>query len=438
MTPLATPRFFWLLFAALLVVLAGAAVPPLLPLGLAVDGLLLAAYAADRLLIPPRAMLQVTRDVADILSLGQWHWVELRIANAGARPVRVTLRDGIPLHFATEPEELHTTVPARSTQTLRYAVRSTERGPAQFGAVALRATGPFGLALRQQTFPQDREVRVYPDITAMTRYDLALRRGALEQFGVRPARARGEGLEFDRLREYVVGDDSRHIDWKATAKRARPIVREYETERSQQVVVLIDAGRLMTAKVGEFTKLDYAINAALLLAHVVIQRGDRVGVLAFSDQVDAYLPPRRGPAHLAQFLDLVAGIQPRLLESNYPAAFSYLALRNRRRTLVSVFTDLIDADASAVLLVQMRRLRPHHLPLCVTMRDADVDRVLRARVRTLRDTYRSLAAREVQDAYDTVITRLTRGGSLVVNVPADELSVATLNRYLEVKARGLL
>lgn len=435
---LVTPRVFWLLLAGTVLTLAGAGDARLLRAGLLLNAVTIAACVIDRLFIAAPSAFQFTRECPDVLSLGAWHRIELGIRHTGRRAVRLRLRDETPLAFTAEPDELHTRVPGRSLQTLRYAVRSVERGAAAFGALTVRAEGPLGLAVRQWTVPMARDVEVYPDITAITRYDLALRHGTLGRFGLRPTRALGEGREFDRLREYVPGDDSRHIDWKATAKRSRPISRAYETERSQRILVVIDAGRLMTARVGEYTKLDYAVNAALLLAHVCMQHGDRVGVLAFSDQVDAYLPPGRGARHLAQLIDVVAHVQPRLLESNYTGAFSYLALRSRRRTLVTIFTDLIDPDASSILLTQMRRLTPRHLPLCVTMRDADVDRALDARVRVAHDVYRQMAAREVRDAYMAVIRKMTHGGALAVNVAADALSLATVNRYVEVKARGLL
>lgn len=436
--PLATPRLFWLLIGALLVTLGGAVEGRLIGAGIGLTGALVIAYVFDRAATTGPDDVQVLRSVPDVLSLGRWHDIVFRLRYPGRRPVRLLLRDDTPVHFSAVPDELHARLPARSTQTLAYAVRSTRRGPAAFGDVAVRAIGPLGLAMRQWTVPAARETAVYPDITTITRYDIALRRGALRRFGVRPARALGEGREFDRLREYVVGDDSRHIDWKATAKRGAPITREYEAERSQRIVIVLDAGRLMTARVGEFTKLDYAINAALLLAHVGMQHGDQVGVLLFSDQVDAYVPPRRSAQHLARFVDVVAAAQPRLLESNYVAAFNYLALHTRRRTLVTVFTDLVDPDASSVLLTQMARLSRRHLPLCITMRDADVDRALDAPVRALHDAFLQMAAGEVRQAYEAVMTKLTRSGALVVNAPADGLSMATVNRYLDVKARGLL
>src|SRR5919199_2983552 len=195
------------------------------------------------------------------------------------------------------------------------------------------------------------------------------RRSRLEEFGIHRSRLAGRGTEFERIRDYTPDDEYRRIDWKATARRHRPMTRVYEVERSQNVFLVLDAGRMMAGRAGPLAKLDYAVNAALMLAHVALGCGDRVGLMVVSDDVDAYLPLGKGQAQFNQCLELLYGVEARLCHVDYRAALEQIARRCKRRSLVVFFTDLVDEETSAELVTYMRLLRPVHLPLCVTLRD---------------------------------------------------------------------
>src|SRR5205823_3742602 len=185
----------------------------------------------------------------------------------------------------------------------------------------------------------------------------------------------GEGRLFESLREWVPGDDLRRIDWKATAKRRKVITRQYEAERRQQVLLVLDTGRLLTAEIAGVSRLDYVVQAALELAYVAAQHDDNVGVMAFADGVQHFVAPQRGRLGLKRVLDVLAVVEATLIEPDYPGAFRYLAARNRKRALTVLFTDVIDRFASDALVANVASLRPRHLPLAVTLRNPEVDAV---------------------------------------------------------------
>jgi uncharacterized protein (DUF58 family) len=256
--------------------------------------------------------------------------------------------------------------------------------------------------------------------------------------GHRRAQPPGASTAFAGLREYSPGDDVRRIGWKATARRDHPITVEVEAERGQQVIIALDCGRLMTAPAGVLTKLDNAVNAALLLAWVAQSQGDRVGMIAFSDRVTRYVVPRRGMRQVHIINELLYDVRPEYTEPDFGAAFTYLALRVSRRSLVIVLTDVLDREASQDLVSHALRLGRRHRVLVVAMadpavlaaRDAPVDRSPRA--------YEWAAAEELLDARRQSFEAMQRGGVLGLDVQAGRLSPALVERYLELKERALL
>jgi uncharacterized protein (DUF58 family) len=264
------------------------------------------------------------------------------------------------------------------------------------------------------------------------------RRSRLAEFGVHPSRMAGRGTEFERIRDYSPDDEYRQIDWKASARKHRPMSRVYEVERSQNVFLVLDAGRMMAGRVGKLAKLDYAVNAALMLAHVALEAGDRVGLMIVSDGIDAYLPLGKGHAHFTQCLELLYGVEARFCHVDYRAALEEIAIRCKRRSLIVFFTDLVDEDTSAELVTYMRLLRPTHLPLCVTLQDAEVLGAARRVVTDAPSMYERAVALDLMSERRRVLDSLHRLGSLILDSAPDQLSVGVVNRYLELKSRQLL
>jgi uncharacterized protein (DUF58 family) len=255
---------------------------------------------------------------------------------------------------------------------------------------------------------------------------------------VRTVRRRGGGTAFAGLREYAVGDDPRRIDWKATARRDALITREFTAEQGQTVMIAVDAGRLMTQLVdGDVARFEYALSSALVLADVAAESGDQVGLIVFDDEVRAYVPPAKGAVALQRLRDALVPVQATMTEPDYAAAFRTLATRHRRRSLLVIFTDVIDARASQSLIAHTTRGAARHLPLVVALRNDAL--VAAARVREsagARALYESAAAEELLGAREDALGRMRQAGVSVVDVSPRAMTAAVVNRYLELKARG--
>ena len=433
-----TARFLYLLGLGLVPMMLGGFVPRLFGLALVYDALLLALAVYDYFGTLPRRGIQIERSCPRVLSLGVRQEVTLRIRNLSSRLVTLLVKDSPPIRFDQVGREAAMTLQPATIAEYRYQVRPTFRGAFGFGDVFYRMTGALGLARAQFRVAVPTEVKVYPNVKQLSQTELALAHASMLPGGLKLSRLLGEGTEFESLRDYVRDDDYRTIDWKATARRNRLTTREYETERNQRVVLAIDTGRLMGAKVGDFTKLDYAANAAALLAQVALLKGDLVGLLLFANRVVAYLPPDKGREQLSRIVEALHRVQPVRLESDYSLAFSFLARKSSRRTLMVCFTDLVDVEASRSLLSGMLYLRPRHLPLCVTISDSDLLAAQSHTPTQAAEAFRLVAAVELWEDYRNAVHLLERHGALTVNVPANSLTAATINRYLEVKKRGLL
>jgi len=273
----------------------------------------------------------------------------IELTNPGSRPAIVDLIDELPLTLP--PGEAHlpaVAVPPNGATVLRTVVRPSRRGDVRLGPVVLLQGSRWGLWRRRSAVDSGATLTVYPDASRYVRARALSARRVLTLLGARTVRARGEGMEFDSLRDYVVGDDVRRIDWTATARRARPITRVYRHERHRTVLIAVDASRLMGAVVDGRTKLDHAVDAALALAYAAILAGDDVGMLAFDASVRSELPPAPH-RHLGAFVDLLHAVEPRFVEASWTRLAEHLARRRRRRTLVIALSDFVDADATGLV-----------------------------------------------------------------------------------------
>jgi uncharacterized protein (DUF58 family) len=384
------------------------------------------------------ADLTLERRHAPRLYLGADNAIDLVITNHSRRAVRVRLRDTPPVSFRSSAVVLSQLAVAAGQTQLRYVTRPGARGRYRFGVAVIRWLGPYGLLWRQRTALLDEEVAVYPNLLEVQKYDLLARRGLLQEMGLRNARYIGRGTEFESLREYQQDDDYRRINWKATARRGRPVTTQYETERSQRLIIMLDAGRMMMTRIGELTRLDTAVNSALLLCHVALKRGDRVGLLSFAEAIQGFAPPRSGRAQFHRITEQLYDVRPQPIESDYRGAFTMLRSVLHGRALVVLFTDLNDPDVAQSIARYMLSLARYHLPLCATLRDPAIDAAAQAVPESGRELYRKLVAGRLLEERSVVLDQLSRGGVLTVDSAADRLTPATINRYMELKERALL
>ena len=435
-------RWGALLLLASLVPLALSGVLP----GLFGPGLGLPVVAALLVLLdwrraPGPGQLTATREHEEILSVGRANWVtvriELRPRRAGGlapRSLPAIARDENPLRMPAKDAVQSLVLPG----SFHYALTPASRGEERFGATVVRCPGPWRLGLRQSALGGGETVRVDADLTGIRAYEALARRGQLAELGVRTQRRPGEGTEFERIRDAVPDDPQRLINWKATARTGRLMATELIPERAQPVIVCLDHGRLMGVGSGELTKLDHAINAALLLIRVALGSGDRAGLFAFADRVTATLPPRSGQLQLRRFLDAVRPLRAGEVESDYDQAMAELSRWQRRRALIAIFTDVLDPDQGQALVRQCIRLREHHLPLVITVRDPALVDAARARPVDAATTYsRAVAGGMVADRERT-LELLRRSRVETLDADARTLSPRLVNRYLELKRHSRL
>ncbi len=488
----------------------GAAVAPEFRLiALFYDGLIILLAALDLVLSPRPHQFEIEREVADKMNLGVPNVVTLKVRSRARVPATLTIRDeppsGWPIALTTtqevaEPQAapdqlfarllpglvppllarvtLQLTAPRNVVASERsgtYRVTPTRRGDFLFGNLSARYGTVLGLWHRQFRREAPLSVRVYPDVSEVSRYELRLRQGKLRDMGLHLLRLRGRGTEFESLRDYTRDDEYKNINWKASARRGKLIATDYEIERDQTIVIALDCGRMMTAMAvlregetdgarqtadGDFnsfatasdaqsasgllptavslSKLDCAINAAVLLAHVSASMGDSVGLLLFADTVIKWLPPKKGRLQTGTIIEALYTAQPTLVEPDYAAAYEYLLARKMRRALVVTFTDLIDPDASRELLSASGALRRHHNPLCVTINNRDVMDLAAAMPQRGEELYQKAMAQKMLHQRQGALEALRHNGVGILDVEAAQLTVATVNRYLDLKSRGAL
>jgi uncharacterized protein (DUF58 family) len=437
------PTRRWLAAGALLALVAplGLVVPEALATLLVLDAVWLAALLADALLVESPERLEVEREAPAAFSVGHALPVAYRWRQpAGARGVATVLvREALPeiLGGGAAPVR-RLRVPTEGWARESLEVAPVRRGKARAGRITLRRLGPLGMVWRQGTIERPWEVTVYPRLAGASLRALPAQAVRRREAGLRNVRRAGEGRLFEGLREWVPGDDTRIIDWKATARRRKLIARQYEDERRQQVLLVIDAGRLLTAEIGGTPRLESAIEAALHLAHAVVEHDDNVGVMIFADEVLRFVAPARGRRALRAVLDALAGVEGRLVESDYPLAFRHLAARNRKRALTVLFTDVVDRTASDALVAQAGTLRPRHLPLAVTLRDTALEAAAAGHPATESDAFRRAAAEELLRARDEALAEMRGRGVLVLDVDPAGAGKAVVERYHQLKRRGAL
>jgi len=430
-----TRRAALLLLVGALPALAAVALPALWPVAAAFDLLVAAALLVDARRAPRPGDIQAERLLREPLAAFAENPVVLRLRSRLSSPASLALADAPPASFTSVLHRARLALPAAGTATHAYEVLPRERGRHAFGDLHLRAAGPWGLWTRQWRIALSREVRVYPDLRA--------RAGTGSAATATPGSAvRGgieEGREFDSLRAYLPGDDVRAVDWKATARRGAPVVRQLRPERDQTLWLLLDCGRQLAARLADGrTKLDAAVDAALALVRAAVARGDRVGALLFGAELSRTLAPGRGRGALGPLAEALAEARARPEEPDWAAAFDALQASQTRRALVVVFTDLSDPDQSALLLARTAALRRRHLPWVVAVADSALAEAARAEPATEDEAFARLAAERILAERELAAARLQAAGVRVLSVPARELTGRVVGGYLELKARGRL
>jgi uncharacterized protein (DUF58 family) len=423
------------LIAPLAVVWQGA-----VPVLVVVDLAWLGAFLADawRAANVPAGTLLVSRDTPPAFSVGRPLPVTWRWHNPTGRPLQLRVRESLPSALTAPERERRLLLPPGADLREEITIAPVRRGRGAGGRIDIRIRGPWGLAWRQVRLDRPWEATVYPSLVGASLRSLPTQAQRRRAAGFRSVRRIGEGRMFESLKEWVPGEDTRTIDWKATARRGKVIARQYEDEQRQQVILMVDAGRMLTAESQGRARLEAVVEAALRLAHSAVEHDDNIGLLVFADTVQQFVPPGRGRRALRAVLDALAEVEGRLVEPDYPAAFAFLAARNRKRALTVLFTDVIDRTASEALLTHTASLRPRHLPLAVVLRDPAMDRLAVARPSSSGEAFERAAAEELLQARQEALGEMRRAGVVVLDLPPDEAAEGVVAQYHLLKRRGVL
>ena len=415
------------------------------PLGLwVVNGVLLVAAVVDWWLAVPPSEVEVERELPGIVPLGAEARVVWRISHRGGRRdpfgrgIRVRVADELAPSLGAGTRRVRVVVPPRGRVTAATVVRPRRRGRFTPSEIVVRVEGPLGLVARQGRRRVPGVVRVYPPFDSRDEAELRVNKARILEVGLRSAQGRGGGTEFDSLREYGVDDEFRRIDWAATARSGKPIVRTYRAERNQTVLLLLDSGRTMAGRVADVPRLDHAMDAVMLLTSLATRLGDRAGLVAFDREVRAVVAPGHARDQLSRVTEAMYQLQPLLVESDYRGAFAETLARFRRRAMLVVLTELAEQAVSETLLPALPLIARDHLVVVASVADPEVRGWALATPVEPGAAYRKAAAVAALADRRRTVARLRGLGAVVVDAPPGRLAPDLADAYLRVKATGRL
>ena len=432
------PRFFVLMAAGLALVLPAWIDPRAIAALAAWNLFVLALWAMDLRRIPAGDRLEAARSWSSPLALGTAGTVEIQITNREALDLHVDVVDDVPARLRTDLPQLRLSVAGRSAAHASYDVRPAERGDAQLGEIALRVRTRWAIAERWLSAAAAQTVRVFPDLADAGRQSMFLLRSRQVALEKRRSRTVGLGRDFESLRDYQPGDEPRDICWTVTARRARPVTKVYQPERSQSVWILVDGGRLLRARAGDRTKLDGMVNAALGLTEVAMNAGDRVGLLAYGRRVHARLAPSRGGQHLRAIVDALATVPAERAEADHAGAAAAVLAVQKQRALIVWLTDVAETAGVPDVIEGASRLAPRHVVIFGITRPVELHAVAEAQPEREEAMFQMLAVHEMLDRREVLLRGLRQRGVLVTEMDPGAPTALLIDQYLSVKERNLI
>ncbi|MGH9733347.1 MAG: DUF58 domain-containing protein [Candidatus Acidiferrales bacterium] len=402
------------------------------------DMLVFALWASDLSRMPKPEQLEIRRLWSTPPQLSAESLITLELRVSAGIEISGSLVDDVPTALRDSLPELSFSTRQGQPASITFTIRPRERGDARFGATSVRYQSAWRIAERWAAFDATQSIRVYPNLEESKRETIHLIRSRQTTVEKRLERLRGQGREFESLREYREGDDLRDACWTATARRAKVIIKSYQVERSQTVWLVLDTGRLMRARTKGLSKLDYSVGAALTLAQVALYSGDKVAALAYGRKTRMRLPAARGANHVRAMLEGFSQLHGETHEADHIRAAESLLAYQKRRSLVVWLTDLTETAAMPDVIEAALRLAHRHVLLFTVIGEPDLRALLEARPESDRGMFRYAAAQEIAHRRDLLLRMLRQQGALTIEVEPSRLSSAVVNRYLQVKERSLI
>lgn len=433
------PRFFLCIGLVVTAFLLAYVVPELLAVGeLLVTGLVIATGIDFLLLFQAHGDVAGGRDAPERFSNGDDNGICIHLRNHYRFPLSVVVIDEIPPQFQRRDLEFNVRLAPDEEMGIHYSVRPVRRGEYHFGSLHFYASSPLRLVQRRFSLARDQMIPVYPSFLQMRRYELLAISDRLTEAGIKKIRKVGHTMEFDQIREYVRGDDIRTVNWKATARRASVMVNQYQDEKSQQVYCLIDKGRVMQMPFEEMALLDYAINASLVLSNIAILKQDRAGLLTFADHIDSFLPADRRPLQMVKISEYLYNQKTDFLETNFEALCAAVRRRIARRSLLMLFTNFETLSSLERQIPAMRRIARDHLLVAIFFENTGLRDLLNRRAESLEGIYLKTIGEKFAYEKRRIVRELERSGIRSILTTPRSLTVNTINKYLELKARRLI
>jgi uncharacterized protein (DUF58 family) len=372
------------------------------------------------------------------MSLGDTNHIEIVLQNKSPVTLSIHVIEELPEQFQVRDFKHQLTLTPNQSDTHIYDVKPVTRGEYHFGDLHCFVFSSLGLLRRKITFKEEQMVPVYPSIIQMKRFELKSFIRTSTEYGVKRMQRIGHSYEFEHIKHYVSGDDYRSINWKATGRRALLMVNQYEDEKSQQVYCLIDKSRVMHMPFDGLSLLDYAVNSALVISNIVLQKQDKAGLITFSDKIGAALKAERSKQQLKHILETLYNEQERPVEANYE--LMYMAMRNfvKGRSLVFLFTNFESQYALQRVLPQLRKINKQHLLVVVFFENTEISQFASKQAETMEDVYAQITAEEYAYNKMQLTQQLKQFGIMSILTKPENLTVATINKYLELKSRGLI
>lgn len=382
--------------------------------------------------------IEASRVMADKLSNGDDNPISVSVLNYYTFPVHATIIDEIPFQFQVRNFSIKRKINATSQDEISYYLRPTERGEYFFGNLNVYVSSPLVLISRRFTFAKNQKVPVYPSYIQLRKYDLMAFSNSLFQYGFKKIRRIGHTMEFEQIKEYIPGDDIRTLNWKATAKKNALMVNQFQDEKSQSVYMAIDKGRLMKMPFNKLSLLDYAINATLVLSNVILKKQDKAGIFSFSKKVENRVVAEKRSSQMQLILEQLYNIKTDYFESDFSRLYVDIKKNIKQRSLVILYTNFDTVEGLHRQLPYLKAIAQSHLLVVVFFNNTELQELIDKKAKNIQEIYDKVIAEKFAFEKRLIVNELKKYGIYSVLTNPENLTLDTINKYLEIKARGIL
>ena len=382
--------------------------------------------------------IHATRVIPEKLSNGDQNAINVSVKNYYTFPISVKIIDEIPYQFQIRNFEIHRKIKASSQDEISYDLRPTARGEYFFGNLNVYVSSPLRIISRRFTFDKDKMVPTYPSYIQLRKYDLIAFSNNLFQYGIKKIRRIGHTMEFEQIKEYVPGDDIRTLNWKATAKKNALMVNQFQDEKSQSVYMIIDKGRVMKMPFNGLSLLDYAINATLVLSNVILKKQDKAGMFAFSKKVENRVFAEKRASQMQKILETLYNIKTDFYESDYSRLYVDIKKNINQRSLIILYTNFETMDGLQRQLPYLKGIAKSHLLVVVFFNNTELNEIIHQKTETIQEVYDKVIAEKFMFEKRLIVNELKKYGIYSLLTQPENLTLDTINKYLEIKARGIL